>query len=126
NDQKDDQALRDRHSRMVAVLRDLVLVCPVVSARPISPRPRLKPDLDGKCRALRNRRLVLVQALAIASWIQAELLFAATGVCSGIRNGLDCLPLRARIAAWRTNPGDDGFVACRLPAASRRSVVLHR
>src|SRR5262245_28878759 len=109
--------MRGRNSGMVAVLCDLVPVCAVVSARTIFACFGFKPDLDGKRRAAGNRRVVLMQALAMAAWVQPNFLCAANRFRRGLWNGLDGVALWTRIVA-RTPTADDGLVACRLSAAS--------
>src|SRR5260370_33584409 len=82
---------------MATVLRDLAPSCHVVRARSIFHGSDWKFDLDGKRGPSCNRGLVRLPALALASWVQTELLFASNLCCSRVWNRLDCVYLRSRI-----------------------------
>src|SRR5260370_42664808 len=84
---------------MAAVLRYRAFGCHVVRARPIFRRSDRKLDLDGECRLARNRCLVRLPALALASWVQTKLLFTSNLFCNGVWNRLDRVYLRCRIPA---------------------------
>src|SRR5258708_11806400 len=82
---------------MATVLRDLAPSCHVVRARSIFRSSDRNPGLDGKRGPAWHRRLVRLSALALASWVQTELLFTSNLFCSGVRNRLDCRRLWARV-----------------------------
>src|SRR5712692_1922686 len=84
---------------MATVLRDLAPSCHVVRARSIFRSSDRNPGLDGKRGPAWHRRLVRLPALALASWVQTELLFTSTLFCSGVWNRLDRVYLRCRIPA---------------------------
>src|SRR5229473_8450787 len=86
NDPPAHQTLRHRVGRMAAVLRDLALGRDVVRARSVFRGSDRKPDLDGKRGAAWHRCLARVPTLALAPWIQAEILFASNLSCRGVRN----------------------------------------
>src|SRR5260370_10687004 len=94
NGPQGDQALRHRFGRMAAVLRDLALSCHVVRARSIFRGSDRNLALDGKRGPPWHRCLVRLSALALAPWVQIELLFSSNLLCSGVRSRLDCRGLR--------------------------------
>ena len=85
--------MRHRFGRMAAVLHDLALSCHVVRARSIFRCSDRKLGLHGKRGPAGHRRLVRLSTLALASWVQIELLCPSNLLCRGVRSRLDCCGL---------------------------------